>query len=53
MKDRESFFTPAQRSLIIWQILLRTHYGNDEGDTKKVGIVRLLRKRAYRVSKQD
>ena len=31
-----------------FKILLRTHYGTDEGDTKKVGIARLLRKRAYK-----
>ena len=32
------------------KILLRTHYGVDEGDTKKVGIARLLRKRAYKAA---
>ena len=26
MKDREEFFTGAQRSQIVWQILLRTPY---------------------------
>ena len=26
MKDREEYFTGAQRSQIVWQILLRTPY---------------------------
>ena len=30
------------------KILLRTAYGFDEADGKKVGIARLLRKRAYK-----
>ena len=30
--------------------MLRTHYGADEGDTKKVGIARLLRKRCYKAA---
>ena len=30
--------------------MLRTHYGADEADTKKVGIARLLRKRCYKAA---
>ena len=36
MKDRETFFSSAQRSQIVWQILMRTSYDDDEDD--KVGI---------------
>ena len=40
VKDRETFFSSAQRSQIVWQILMRASYNNDDSD--KVGIVRLL-----------
>ncbi|CAH1390645.1 unnamed protein product [Nezara viridula] len=43
VKDRESFFTSAQRSQIAWQILLRTKYDED----KKMGIRRLLNNGTY------
>ena len=46
MKDREEFFTGAQRSQIVWQILLRTPYDSNRPD--KVGIVRLMNKQVYR-----
>ena len=35
LKDREEFFTGAQRSQIVWQILLRTPYDTARPD--KVG----------------
>ena len=40
VKDRETFFSSAQRSQIVWQLLMRTSYDDDDSD--KVGIVRLL-----------
>ena len=40
IKDRETFFSSAQRSQMVWQILMRTSYDDDDSD--KVGIVRLL-----------
>ena len=46
LKDREEFFTGAQRSQIVWQILLRTPYDSNRPD--KVGIVRLMNKQVYR-----
>ena len=45
IKNRDTFFTSAQRSLIVWQILIRTKYGDDNLD--KVGIKRLLSKGVY------
>ena len=36
VKDRETFFSSAQRSQIVWQILMRSSYDDDEDD--KVGI---------------
>ncbi|KAK3854141.1 hypothetical protein Pcinc_039359, partial [Petrolisthes cinctipes] len=44
IKDRESFFTPSQRSLIVWEILLRVRYNNNE---LGVGISRLLANGIY------
>lgn len=44
MKDRDTAYTPAQRSLIVMQILLRTRY-DDMHD--KVGIRRLLADGSY------
>ena len=32
LKDREDFFTSAQRSQIVWQILLRTSYDQAQPD---------------------
>ncbi|XP_075217812.1 anoctamin-4-like [Lycorma delicatula] len=43
IKERESNYTSAQRSQIVWQILLRTKYDNDT----KVGIRRLLNSGTY------
>ncbi|XP_054290583.1 anoctamin-4-like [Macrosteles quadrilineatus] len=43
VKDRESFYTSAQRSQVVWQILLRTKY--DDG--ARVGIRRLLNNGTY------
>ena len=40
IKDRETFFSSAQRSQMVWQILMRTSYDDDDSD--RVGIVRLL-----------
>ena len=40
IKDRETFFSSAQRSQMVWQILMRTSYDDDDSD--KVGIIRLL-----------
>ncbi len=48
IKDRESFFTEAQRSLIVWQILLRTKYGSH--NPNKIGIVRLLSNKTYKAA---
>lgn len=36
IKDRETFFTPAQRSQIVWKILTRTRF--DEGVNDKPAI---------------
>ncbi|XP_042205000.1 anoctamin-4-like isoform X3 [Homarus americanus] len=50
IKDRESFFTPSQRSQIVWEILLRVHYSDAELDTFKlrsVGVSRLLSTSTY------
>ena len=60
MKDREKYFTGAQRSQIVWQILLRTPYDVTRPDKAKqtistvfmitfisigqVGVVRLINK---------
>lgn len=44
IKDRETFFTPSQRSQIVWEILLRVRYNNsDQG----LGISRLLSNSTY------
>ena len=48
IKDRDDFFTDAQRSLIVWQILRRTKYGSNMSD--RVGIVRLLSNNAYKAA---
>ena len=40
IKEREEIFTGAQRSHIVWQILLRTPYDTARPD--KAGIVRLM-----------
>ena len=58
MKDREEYFTGAQRSQIVWQILLRTPYDDARPDKARqlmiiiflssihlqVGVVRLINK---------
>ncbi|KAK4289630.1 hypothetical protein Pmani_037410, partial [Petrolisthes manimaculis] len=44
IKDRESFFSPSQRSLIVWEILLRVRYNDNE---LGVGISRLLANDIY------
>ena len=36
VKDRDTFFTSAQRTLIVWQILMRTRYGDSKDDHSKV-----------------
>ncbi|XP_069684912.1 anoctamin-5 isoform X2 [Periplaneta americana] len=43
IKDRETFFTAAQRSQVVWQIMMRAKYD----DSEKVGIRRLLNNGAY------
>ncbi|XP_063218601.1 anoctamin-4 [Bacillus rossius redtenbacheri] len=43
IKERESTFTSAQRSQIVWQIMMRAKY--DDGE--KVGIRRLLNNQTY------
>uniref|UniRef100_A0A0K8SKC7 Anoctamin n=2 Tax=Lygus hesperus TaxID=30085 RepID=A0A0K8SKC7_LYGHE len=43
VKDRETFFTSAQRSQIAWTILMRTKFDEDQ----KVGIRRLLNNGTY------
>lgn len=48
IKDREEFFSGAQRSLIVWQILLRTKY--DDNNSDKVGIKRLLSNGVYKAA---
>ncbi|XP_043246594.1 anoctamin-5-like isoform X2 [Amphibalanus amphitrite] len=48
IKSRETFFTSAQRSQIVWQILMRTRYSDAQSkDRSKVGINRLLNNGAY------
>ncbi|XP_068222523.1 anoctamin-5-like isoform X2 [Palaemon carinicauda] len=44
IKDRESFFTPSQRSQIVWEILLRVRYTDAE---LGIGISRLLSNETY------
>ena len=46
MKDREDYFTGAQRAQIVWQILLRTPYDTTRPD--KVGVVRLMNKQVFK-----
>lgn len=48
IKDRDEFFTAAQRSMIVWQILRRTRY--DDAHPDKIGIVRLLSSGAYKAA---
>lgn len=36
IKDRETFFTPAQRSQIAWKIMTRVRF--DDGGDEKVGV---------------
>ncbi|XP_033610715.1 anoctamin-4 isoform X2 [Cryptotermes secundus] len=43
IKDRETFFTAAQRSQVVWQIMMRAKYD----DSEKVGIRRLLNNGTY------
>nr|CAD7458927.1 unnamed protein product [Timema tahoe] len=43
VKDRENFFTSAQRSQIVWQIMMRAKYD----DSDKVGIRRLLNNQTF------
>ncbi len=50
LKDRQTFFTGAQRSMIVWQILMRTRY--DPEDKDRVGIRRLLSHGSYKWAKQ-
>ncbi|XP_040579928.1 anoctamin-5 isoform X2 [Lepeophtheirus salmonis] len=45
LKDRESEFNSAQRSMIVWQILNRTRYSLE--DEYKKGIYKLLSKKVY------
>ncbi|XP_064081291.1 anoctamin-5-like isoform X3 [Macrobrachium nipponense] len=51
IKDRESFFTPSQRSQIVWEILLRARYTETELDSymkhRSIGISRLLTNETY------
>lgn len=30
IKDRDTFFSPAQRSQIVWEILIRVPYADEE-----------------------
>ncbi|XP_039298885.1 anoctamin-4 isoform X1 [Nilaparvata lugens] len=43
IKDRENYYTSAQRSQIVWQILLRAKYDDDQ----KAGIRKLLNNGTY------
>ncbi|KAL1116216.1 hypothetical protein AAG570_005711 [Ranatra chinensis] len=43
VKDREAYFTSAQRSQVAWQILLRTKYD----ENRKMGVRRLLNNGTY------
>ncbi|CAL4063553.1 unnamed protein product, partial [Meganyctiphanes norvegica] len=51
IKDRESFFNSSQRSLIVWEILLRVRYSCEElanqFQVRSVGISRLLQNKTY------
>jgi len=40
VKDRETFFTSAQRSQIVWQILMRAKYD----DSDKVSFLKIKKK---------
>ncbi|XP_065837575.1 anoctamin-4-like isoform X2 [Oscarella lobularis] len=44
VEDRENFFSPAQRSLIVHDILLRTPYSDDQ---PKVGYERLIENKTF------
>ncbi|XP_041416945.1 anoctamin-5 isoform X2 [Xenopus laevis] len=46
IEDREQFFTPSIRNRIVYYILSRCHYGDEEGK-KKFGIKRLLSNGSY------
>ncbi|XP_049855202.1 anoctamin-4-like [Schistocerca gregaria] len=43
VKERELFYTSAQRSLVVWQVMMRTKYDESE----KCGIRRLLNNKTY------
>ncbi|XP_031756252.1 anoctamin-5 isoform X3 [Xenopus tropicalis] len=45
-EEREKFFTPSTRNRIVYYILSRCHYGEEEGK-KKFGIKRLLTNGSY------
>ena len=47
VKDRDSFFTSAQRSLIVWQVLMRTRYGDSKEDQSKVEMIFIERKSKF------
>lgn len=38
IKDRETFFTPAQRSQIVWKILTRTRFDDGGVDSDKPAV---------------
>nr|NP_001086810.1 anoctamin 5 L homeolog [Xenopus laevis]AAH77486.1 Tmem16e-prov protein [Xenopus laevis] len=46
IEDKEKFFTPSTRNRIVYYILSRCHYGEEEGK-KKFGIKRLLNNGSY------
>ncbi|ODN04168.1 Anoctamin-5 [Orchesella cincta] len=50
IKDRETFFTPAQRSQIVWKILTRTGFdekARDKPGVHQTGIRRLLNDKTF------
>uniref|UniRef100_T1J757 Anoctamin n=1 Tax=Strigamia maritima TaxID=126957 RepID=T1J757_STRMM len=48
ISNKETFFTSAQRSRMVWQILTRTHYSLD--DMSKIGVMRLLNNGTFKAA---
>lgn len=49
INDRDKFFTPAQRSRIVWEILMRTSFDTDER-SKSGGVIQLLSDEVYKAA---
>lgn len=51
-EDKENFFPRAERSRMVYDILLRTRYGNSskEEESYAVGIERLIKNGTYRAA---